>query len=1038
MGGRVEIDLLGPFRVKRAGEAVPPTAFGGRQARLLLRVLAVARGTVATRETLIEVLWPAASPSDVHAGLNVLACRVRRALGDPSLIETAGGGYLLHAGEGVSVDAERFAAAVDRAAAARDRGDHRATLQEVEAALDLWRGDPLPEDTFADWAIRHRDALMRRREDALELGARAALALGDHARAADHARTAATLSPLREPPRILLARSLVAGGDRSGALAEIEALRRDLDEELGIGLPPEAQDLRRQLVRSAAGGGSRGARMSAPFTGRDRELGVLARLGEGDSVALVSGPAGSGKSRLLDELGARTERTVLAARAVLPEIETPWSLLRVLLREAAARGGREAQLDPRSARALGALLGEPAERALDPATARALVVEGAGRMLAAPPRPLLLVDDVQWADASSLAALAAALARADDLVAVLAYRPEELAARPEVADFRGALRAMVHPVELRLGRWDVASVRRLVGDPQLASLLAEATDGTPFAVLEVIRELERAGPGPAGDREVRDDTADVFARARAAARAGRRRAIRNRTARLGPSAVRLLALLSLVGRPAPADQLAAMAGGDVGAALAVLGEAELICDGPGGVTTAHDLIRETVRDGLDPAARRGLHRDIAGALDATPGTPGERAHHLAGAGENAAAAAAYVAAARDRLAGFAHDEAGRLAEAGLALDPDDGTRADLLDARAAVRERRGDRDGARDDLRASLLLATTAPERSRLLARLAALALGAEDLARAADLVDLALVEAADEPGARARALALAAIVDMNLGRPARAQERYDEAFTLHARVGDPRGLADVLDARAMAAMLDGEITEATDLFERVARLFSDVGDLLRVVTPRSTRGHALLFADRPEGALTDTADALELARSLDHPEGEAYASWHRSEALTAAGRVDEATVTAERGLALARRIRHRGWIATTSRALGIAYEAAGDLAGAKDAFHSSLEAAAPFPLFTSWAHARLGLLLVVEADPVSAAAHVDAALAVGPPLGHYEARLARCTLAVARREPGALALLDDARQRAVRGGHLTSARRLAELGAAGAGAGRR
>jgi tetratricopeptide (TPR) repeat protein len=194
------------------------------------------------------------------------------------------------------------------------------------------------------------------------------------------------------------------------------------------------------------------------------------------------------------------------------------------------------------------------------------------------------------------------------------------------------------------------------------------------------------------------------------------------------------------------------------------------------------------------------------------------------------------------------------------------------------------------------------------------------------------------------------------------------------------------------------------------------------------------VFAGRVEPALADTGEALELARSLGYPEGEAYASWHHSEALTAAGRPEEGMAAAVHGLAVARRLRHRGWIATTLRALGIAREAAGDLAGAKDAFYESLEAADPFPLFTSWAHARLGLLLAVEADPVTAAIHVDAALAMGPPLGHYEARLARCTLAVARREPAARAVLDDAREHALRGGHHASAHRLAELEAAGAG----
>lgn len=270
MGSRVEIDLLGLFRLARAGETVPPTAFGGRQARLLLRVLTVVRGTLVTREALIEVLWPHSSPSDTHANLNVLTCRVRRALGDPSLIETAAGGYMLRGGPDVSVDAERFETAVGAAVAAWQRADAPATLHEVGAALELWRGDPLPEDAFAAWAASHRERWARARADALELGAAAALAAHEYLRAVRYAREAARSDPLREPARVLLARSLAASGDRATALCEIEQLRRDLAGELGIDLGAEAQDLRLRLVRGAPepAGGHRRRPVAAPFVGR--------------------------------------------------------------------------------------------------------------------------------------------------------------------------------------------------------------------------------------------------------------------------------------------------------------------------------------------------------------------------------------------------------------------------------------------------------------------------------------------------------------------------------------------------------------------------------------------------------------------------------------------------------------------------------------------------------------------------------------------------------------------------------------------------
>src|SRR5207253_4667551 len=139
-----------------------------------------------------------------------------------------------------------------------------------------------------------------------------------------------------------------------------------------------------------------------------------------------------------------------------------------------------------------------------------------------------------------------------------------------------------------------------------------------------------------------------------------------------------------------------------------------------------------------------------------------------------------------------------------------------------------------------------------LLTRMALLTSGSEDLARASELAELAMAEAGQDPGARAEALSVAAIIDMNTDRRVRAGQRSEEALELFRSVGNARGIADVLDGRAMATFLAGDIREAVGAFDRVARLFADSGDLLRVITPRSTRGHALIFMARPHDGLPE------------------------------------------------------------------------------------------------------------------------------------------------------------------------------------------
>jgi tetratricopeptide (TPR) repeat protein len=184
----------------------------------------------------------------------------------------------------------------------------------------------------------------------------------------------------------------------------------------------------------------------------------------------------------------------------------------------------------------------------------------------------------------------------------------------------------------------------------------------------------------------------------------------------------------------------------------------------------------------------------------------------------------------------------------------------------------------------------------------------------------------------------------------------------------------------------------------------------------------------RPEDGLSEIDDALEIARILGNPELQAWCLWMRGEPLMSFGRVEEARQNCESALAIARKLGHREYTAAALAELGTALRAGGDLPGAEALLRESLQTAEGIPIFSAFAASRLAAVLLDRGDLDDAEHHAQQAIAEGPPITHFEARLTLARIAAARGDQNARGVAAEALSLAEAAGHLASAAGLREL----------
>jgi DNA-binding CsgD family transcriptional regulator len=241
--------------------------------------------------------------------------------------------------------------------------------------------------------------------------------------------------------------------------------------------------------------------MSTTVVGRDAELGALrdfvTRISDGASALVLEGEAGMGKTTLWRagvELAEAAGCCVLQAQPAESETALSFSGLGDLLDPVLDEALAQLPAGQRSALARALVLEEAADVAPD-AHAVGVALLSALRCLCT--RDVLVaVDDVQWLDAASAAALAYATRRLrDERVRVLLARRTGL--ESQVLD---DLRRTGSLGEVGVVAMDVASLHQVVhgqlGVVLPRPLLAEvhqASGGNPFFALEIVRTLGRSG-----------------------------------------------------------------------------------------------------------------------------------------------------------------------------------------------------------------------------------------------------------------------------------------------------------------------------------------------------------------------------------------------------------------------------------------------------------------------------------------------------------------------------------------------------------------
>lgn len=598
----------------------------------LITYLQAQPGRTASRDQIAELLWGDHDTERARHSLRQAVLLIRQRLGDDA-IATADG--YLRLAIPLNADFDQMLAAIG--------------ADDADAALGAYGGDFLGNFAspgtveFEHWAdaerVRFRESFLA----GINRWVRSAQAHGHPRQAVQLCRAGIRVDPWREPIWRMLLESLALSTAPELAAAEAEVLRRQFANDNRTVEPATAALLRRLTADEQPIIPADDVGLVADFVGRDDVFAALvqawesARAGRA-AVVRITGGAGMGKSRLLEELRLRLQRAgarVALARGRLGERSVPFALAGDLAVATATLPGAIG-VSPGAASAIVGLAPAASMQFRsavpdrgDDADAERRRGVALGELFAAvaDEQPtVILIDDMHWSDASSRAVIDAAVARVDGRVLVV------MASR---APWRDAESAHTRTLTLRpLSSIEVeelvTSIGRLPVDAWVALWLAQlerASEGNPLVVLQIVTRAIEGGALSLHNREFAARAPEML-RELTSKGAG----LRERVAALPQPDQQVLAMLTAAGTAVSRTDLSwstALQPDALRNLLEQLERAGLVRAVDDGVELGHDVVADAVASGLSASVRREAAAALGTVVATNAGTDVSRLRYAA-------------------------------------------------------------------------------------------------------------------------------------------------------------------------------------------------------------------------------------------------------------------------------------------------------------------------------------------------------------------------------------------------------------------------
>ena len=251
-GFRLSIETLGSFQVKRGSEAIPSNGWRREKSRQLFQLLLTYRKSPLDRDQMCEHLWPEADLATAQRNFKITLNTLYQVLeperdagSESAFIARDGTTYTLRLHADLWLDSDHFIRLTREGLKPTSR-----SLEQLQEAVSLYRGDYLPDSLYEPWAAEERERLASLFLESADKLCELYLETNRFNETIDLSQRILARDNCWERAYRHLMQAYNALGDRGQLARTYQRCQQTLKDELDVPPSQETQDLYRKLVHS--------------------------------------------------------------------------------------------------------------------------------------------------------------------------------------------------------------------------------------------------------------------------------------------------------------------------------------------------------------------------------------------------------------------------------------------------------------------------------------------------------------------------------------------------------------------------------------------------------------------------------------------------------------------------------------------------------------------------------------------------------------------------------------------------------------------